>query len=117
MPLNGTIEPKAIANARRLYATCMDEDSIETEEVDTLVSLINREFGGWPILQGSTWDESTFNLSQLWLKLSQYNNFVFYQIETKIDKRNTSTYCIRVSRQPAFSIHNSHLYCRLVQVS
>ncbi len=99
MPPNKTVEPKAVTNARRLYASCMDEEAIETEGVDTLLSLISREFGGWPILQGSTWDKSTFNLSQLWFKLSQYNNFVFYRIETKIDKRNISIHRIRVSRR------------------
>jgi hypothetical protein len=110
------MEPKAITNARRLYASCMDEESIETEGVNTLLSLISREFGGWPILQGSAWNESTFNLSQLWFKLSQYNNFVFYHIETKIDKRNISAYRIRVSRQLSISIDNRCFYCRLVQV-
>jgi hypothetical protein len=92
------VESKAIISARRLYNSCVNEDAIETEDVDAILSLINTEFGGWPILQGSTWRESTFNFSQLLFKLSQYHNFVFYYIETKIDENNTSTYRIRVSR-------------------
>jgi hypothetical protein len=91
------VEPKAIINARRLYTSCIDEYAIEKEGVDAILSLINVEFGGWPILQGSTWNESTFNLSDLWFKLSQYNSFIFYYVETTISKKNTSTYHIQVS--------------------
>jgi hypothetical protein len=91
------VEPKAITNARHLYISCIDEYTIEKEGIDRILSLINTEFGGWPILQGSTWDESTFNFSQLWLKLSQYHNFVFYHTETKISKRKTSMYRIQIS--------------------
>jgi hypothetical protein len=108
LPPNTTVESKAIINARRLYTACVNEDAVETEDIDGILSLINTEFGGWPILLGSTWNESTFNFSQLLFKLSQYNNFVFYYIETKINRKNTSTYLIRVSNyQFALSIHVS----------
>ncbi len=96
LPSNGNIESKAVINAR-LYNSCIDEDAIEEEGVGELLSLIDTEFGGWPILKGSTWNNSTFNFSELWFKLSQYNNFVFYDVETKISKKNASTYHIQVN--------------------
>jgi hypothetical protein len=92
------LEPKAIINARRLYNSCIDEDAIEKEGVGVLLSLINTEFGGWPILKGSTWNESTFNYSDLWFKLGQYTSFAFYDIITKMDTENTSRYSIQVIR-------------------
>lgn len=92
-----TIESKAIDNAHRLYTSCMNEETIETDDVHGLLTLIDEQFGGWPVLQGLRWNDSMFNFSQLWFKLGQYNNFVFYHIETKIDKKNTSMYRIRVS--------------------
>ena len=92
-----TIESNAIDNAHRLYTSCMNEEAIETDDVHALLALIDEEFGGWPVLQGLKWNNSMFNFSQLWFKLGQYNNFVFYHIETKIDKKNTSMYRIRVS--------------------
>jgi hypothetical protein len=97
-PPNGIVESKAIINARRLYNSCIDERAIENEGVDAILSLINGEFGGWPILQGSTWNESSFNFSELWFKLGQYGTFAFYDVTTKMDLKNTSTYSIRVSR-------------------
>ncbi len=60
---NETDELHSVTNARQLYSSCIDEANIETEGIDPILSLINTEFGGWPILQGSSWDSSTFNLS------------------------------------------------------
>jgi hypothetical protein len=95
-PPNGTIEPKAITNARRLYTSCIDENAIETEGVDAILSFINTELGGWPILQGSTWNESTFDFARLMLKLSQHNNFILYTVKTDIDEKNSSVRSIQV---------------------
>jgi hypothetical protein len=97
-PPNGIMESKAVISARRLYNSCIDEHAIENEGVDAILSLINGEFGGWPILQGSTWNESSFNFSEVWFKLSQHATFAFYEVVTKMDLVNTSTYSIRVSR-------------------
>jgi hypothetical protein len=95
-PLSGTIEPKSITNARRLYASCINEDIIEMKSVDTILSFIKKELGGWPILQGPIWNDSTFNYSSLLVKLHEYNKNVIYNINTKIDLINSSVYCIRV---------------------
>jgi len=95
-PPNGTIEPKAITNARRLYASCINETAIEAEGVDVILSFINTELGGWPILQGLKWNESTFDFARLMLKLSQHNNFILYTVKTAIDEKNSSVRSIRV---------------------
>ena len=89
-PPNGTVELKATFNARRMFNSCIDEDAIEEENVDVILSFINTEFGGWPILQGSTWNNSTFNLSRLLVKLSEYSNSVIYNVGTQIDEKNSS---------------------------
>jgi hypothetical protein len=95
-PLNRIVEPKAITNIRRLYASCINETSIELKSVDEILSFINTELGGWPILQGSTWNHSTFNLSSLLIKLHEYNKAIIYNINTKIDLINSSSYSIQV---------------------
>ena len=74
----------------------MDEDAIETEGVDAILLLINTKLGGWPILQGLTWNESAFDFDQLMLKLSQYNNFIFYSVETGVDEKNSTIQSIKV---------------------
>lgn len=86
----------SIVNARQLYDSCMNDTRIESEGVDEIRTLITEEFGGWPILQGSTWNDSSFNLSNLLIKLREYNQNIIYQISTAIDDQNSSNYFIRV---------------------
>ncbi len=93
---NGTTELDAIVNARRLYNSCIQEDEIEAEGVNTILSLVNTEFGGWPILQGSQWNTTAFNFSQLLIMLNKYNTDVIYIAGTQIDDKNSSAMAIRV---------------------
>ncbi|CAF4153174.1 unnamed protein product [Adineta steineri] len=98
-------ESKAITNARRLYSSCIDEDTIEMEGIDVIMSMINKELGGWPVLQGSAWNESTFDFDRLMLKLSQYNNYIFYTVNTGVDETNSSIRSIHI-RPSNLAIHN-----------
>ncbi|CAF4837347.1 unnamed protein product, partial [Rotaria sp. Silwood2] len=93
---NDTTQIKAIANARRLYDSCIDEPTIESTGVDTVLSLIDNELGGWPILNGLSWNETQFNLSHLLFKLREYNNNIIYNCGTATDDKNSSAYYIRV---------------------
>lgn len=93
---NGTVELKSILHARNMYQSCIDEDAIDAEGVDVILRLVDTEFGGWPILKGSTWDNSKFNFSYLLLKLSEYKYNVFYNIRTEIDEKNSTFRSIRV---------------------
>ncbi|CAF4011591.1 unnamed protein product, partial [Adineta steineri] len=93
---NRTKKSKAITNARRLYSSCIDEGTIETEGVDVIMSMINKELGGWPVLQGLAWNESTFNFDRLMLKLSQYNSYIFYTVNTDVDEKNSSIRSIHI---------------------
>ncbi|CAF3695574.1 unnamed protein product [Rotaria sordida] len=77
-PTNGKTESKAIINARHWYNSCINESAIEEEGVNVILSFINKELGGWPVLLGDTWNESTFDFYRLILKLSQHNHFIPY---------------------------------------
>ncbi|CAF1159641.1 unnamed protein product, partial [Rotaria sordida] len=113
-PPNGTIESKAITNARRLYTSCINENAIEAEGVNVILSFINTELGGWPVLQGSTWNESTFDFAHLMLKLSQYNNFIIYTIKTVVDEKNSSIRSIQIS--PNIGVQNLIYYAKGIEV-
>ncbi|CAF2933114.1 unnamed protein product [Rotaria sp. Silwood2] len=91
-PTNDSTEPKAIINARVLYHSCINEENIEKEGIDTILSLINKEFGGWPILQGSSWNNSNFNLLNLLLKLRQYSTNIIFSVSTLIDDKHSTKY-------------------------
>ncbi|CAF1075040.1 unnamed protein product [Adineta ricciae] len=95
---NDTIHIKAITNARRLYSSCANEAAIESAGVDTVLSIIDHELGGWPILQGSSWNETQFNLSHLLVKLREYNNNIIFICVTSTDDKNSSAYYIRVGQ-------------------
>ena len=82
----------------------MNEDQIEAEGIEQILSLINNEFGGWPILQGSNWDDSTFDFTRLLLKLNQYKYFIIYRANSQIDDRNSSVMGIRVRPIINFSL-------------
>jgi hypothetical protein len=96
-PTNETDELKCVMNARLLYDSCVNEEQIETQGIEPVLSLINTDFGGWPILQGSSWNSSMFNLSNLLLKLRQYNYNIIYKINTDTDEKNSSITNIVVS--------------------
>ena len=94
---NETVEPEAVVNARRLYKSCVNESAIDADGVDLILSMVNSEFGGWPILQGSLWDNTTFNISNLLLTQRKYNNNFVFRVGTSTDEKNSTTYDIEVS--------------------
>ena len=66
-----------------------------------MLDVLDRELGGWPILQGASWKASQYNLSRLLLTLRAYDNNIVYSCGTATDDRNSSMYYIRVSRRRA----------------
>ncbi len=94
---NQTLELNSIINARKLYSSCIDEDEIERVDVYPIISLVNTEFGGWPILEGSNWNSSSFDLYRSLIKLCQFNRFLFFNVLTYIDEKNSSSHSIYVS--------------------
>src|SRR5689334_14437927 len=97
--MNGTVEPNAVINARRLYNSCINEANIEMDGVEPVLSVVTNEFGGWPILLGDSWNESTFDLPNLLLKLRKYDNEIIYRIDTTTNQENSSVYDIEVSNR------------------
>ena len=91
-------ELKAIVNARTLYQSCTNEDHIEAEDVYPILSVVNDELGGWPILQGSSWNASRFDLLATLLKLREYSNSVLFDMGTSTDEKNSTEYDIEVNR-------------------
>ncbi|CAF3493237.1 unnamed protein product [Rotaria socialis] len=95
---NGTVEPKAIINARNLYDSCINESGIEIDGVEPVLSIINKEFGGWPILQGPSWNDSTFNLVDILLKLRKYDDGIIFSVVTATNQENSSIYDIELGQ-------------------
>ena len=62
-----------------------------------ILSVVNETFGGWPILHGTFWNESTFNFPRLILGLRQYNYNILYRVGTDVDEKNSSVTDVIVS--------------------
>ena len=58
---NDTTRVHAILNTRHLYDSCVNEAAIESAGVEAVLSIIDHELGGWPILNGLAWNQSRFN--------------------------------------------------------
>lgn len=52
-------EPDAYRNVRNIFQSCMDTRDRETNSVKDLKDKIT-EMGGWPVLEGETWDGDKF---------------------------------------------------------
>jgi len=72
LPSNKTVEPKSIRNARLLYKSCVNDDTI-ANRLAKINSFLEDEF------------EFDFDLTDILLKLNQYNLFIFYEIQTSND--------------------------------
>lgn len=94
---NETTEPNAVINAHNLYDSCVDEAAIEADGVEAVLNIINNEFGGWPILQGGAWNASTFNLTDLLIKLRAYDDGIIFSVVTATNQENSSVYDIEVT--------------------
>jgi membrane metallo-endopeptidase-like protein 1 len=106
---NETIDPQAVVNARNLYSSCTNETTIEMDDVTAVISIVNNELGGWPILQGAAWNSSVFNLTDLLLKLRQYDNEIIFSVVTGTDQQNSSAYDIELG-QGSLGLEDTEYY-------
>ena len=96
---NGTKDINPVLNARQLYESCINETNIEVDGIEPILQIINTEFGGWPILDGPTWNSSNFNLANLLLKLRHYDDGIFFSVNTATNQANSSIYDIEVKER------------------
>jgi hypothetical protein len=83
-------------NARNLYKSCLNEDDTSKQDVDIIASVINNELGGWPIAQGLSWTDRTYDLLSLLVTSRTYDNSVFFSVETSPDPENSTKPIIKV---------------------
>lgn len=96
---DGTVEPKAITNARQLFKSCISVYTYETGDVYDVLDLIDREFGGYPEWKNSVWGKKKFDLAEVLLKLNQYNFRPIFDVRTKsyVNYLNIKNYNQRVN--------------------
>ncbi len=73
-------EISATANAKRYYQSCLDEGTIEVNGEKALLDVINKDLGGWPLLDNS-YDPDKITLSQKLIRMRKLEIqplFLFY---------------------------------------
>jgi len=84
-------ESRVFTMARNVYKACMDLDKIEDGGLDPLKDML-KEMGGWPVLEGDSWDEESFNWIESVYTFRQHGYSTDYLIDFSIvtDSKNSS---------------------------
>lgn len=100
---SATNEPNVFKNLKNLYKACMNVSAIEADGSKTLKEIL-RELGGWPVLEGSTWNENAFDWKETLYKFLKKGFSIDYLINFSVtaDARNSSIRVIEVSIKPNF---------------
>lgn len=80
-----------------LYCECLSYFSalIDSRGLNPAFTLLE-EFGGWPVVNGSNWDETSFDLVKLLAKLRLYNNKILIEQWVGSDDKQSDTNIIQV---------------------
>ena len=92
--LGGTIsesDPKPYRLVKSLYQSCMNKEVIEERGVAPLLSVL-KAMGGWPVLEGPTWDRDGFKWYEMVYRFRDMGYPVDYLIDFKVvlDVKKTS---------------------------
>lgn len=96
-PISET-EPKPFQLTKKLYRACMNKTRIEEIGLSTIHQIF-KDLGGWPLLEGSTWNEGEFNWRESVYKFRKVGYSVDYFIDFSvgIDLKNSTKRIIDVS--------------------
>ncbi|XP_047040451.1 neprilysin-2 isoform X1 [Helicoverpa zea] len=84
-------EPRPFALAKTLYQACMNRTAIESRGVQPLLDMLKR-LGGWPVLDGDSWDEKSFSWEQSVYKFRSagYSVDYFLDFSISVDVKNST---------------------------
>lgn len=84
-------ESRVFTMARDTYKACMDTDKIEKIGLQPLKDML-KELGGWPVLEGDSWDEENFSWIETVYKFREHGYSTDYLIDFSVvtDSKNSS---------------------------
>ncbi|CAG4955091.1 unnamed protein product [Colias eurytheme] len=84
-------EPKPFVLAKTLYQACMNRTAIEARGIQPLLDML-RNLGGWPVLDGDNWDESSFSWTEAVYKFRHagYSVDYFLDFSISVDVKNST---------------------------
>lgn len=110
--LGGTIsesDPKPYRLVKSLYQSCMNKEVIEERGVAPLLSVL-KAMGGWPVLEGPSWDRDGFKWYEMVYRFRDMGYPVDYLIDFKVvlDVKKTSRRLLKLD-QPALGLSREYL--------
>ncbi|KAF5280980.1 hypothetical protein FQR65_LT14904 [Abscondita terminalis] len=84
-------EPKSFVLLKKIYKTCMNKTAIEQDGLVTIKSIL-KDLGGWPVLEGDSWNSGSFDWRQSVYKFRKtgYSVDYFMDFSVGIDLKNSS---------------------------
>ncbi|KAK4879929.1 hypothetical protein RN001_008075 [Aquatica leii] len=81
-PINAT-EPATFKLAKQFYNVCMNTNATEENNLKTAKNLL-KKLGGWPIIEGASWNEDDFDWKKQMYKFRRYGFDVNTFLDTTI---------------------------------
>ena len=110
-------DPKPYHLVKSLYQSCMNKEVIEERGVAPLLSVM-KAMGGWPVLEGPTWDRDGFKWYEMIYRFRDMGYPVDYLIDFKVvlDIKKTSKRLLKLD-QPALGLPREDLMNGLEDVA
>ena len=96
-PINEN-DTRATSNAKKLFVSCLDEDTIERKGFDKLIDVINKELGGWPILNGISNYSNGYSLVNKLVSLRKYHTSQLFEVFISLNPKNPKRNILRVNK-------------------
>ncbi|XP_049950990.1 neprilysin-2-like [Schistocerca serialis cubense] len=86
------VVPRSLQLARNLHTACTNKKRIESRGLEPLQRVLKDELGGWPAVEGDSWDETSFD----WLhsiyrfRRAGFSIDYFIKFQVKPDVRNST---------------------------
>lgn len=65
-------EPRVLKVTKNFYNICMDEDLLESNNLQEINRIVDEAAGGWPVVKGNNWPGWNFDWIRTYYKFSQY---------------------------------------------
>lgn len=105
-PINES-EHEMVQFAKKLFRACMNETEIENDHLNTIKEVI-RDLGGWPVVEGPSWNDRNFDWIQATYRLRQYGYpfSVFLGLTVTVHPHNVSKYILKVCKETKKVLQN-----------
>ena len=110
--MEGPIEasdPKPFQMAKSVFQSCMNKERIELNGFTPVKSVL-KKMGGWPLLEGASWDQDSFKWYEMVYKFRDMGYSVDYMVDFSVttDLKNSS-YRILDLDQPGLGMSREYL--------